>query len=95
MASLPKFEKKDEVRVRQVVSLDEMIDRLTDRIQKSLAMSFKDFSGLDKAEKVEIVVSFLAMLELVKQGIINVQQDERYGDIQMQYEGEIKAPSYG
>ncbi len=94
LASLPKFEKKDEVRVTQVVSLEEMIDRLTTRIEKSLAMNFKDFSSAGKAEKVEIVVSFLAMLELVKQGIIHVSQNEHFGDIEMRYDGTIKAPSY-
>jgi chromatin segregation and condensation protein Rec8/ScpA/Scc1 (kleisin family) len=30
---------------------------------------------------VEIIVSFLAMLELVKQGVVHVTQQEDFGDI--------------
>ncbi len=33
-------------------------------------MSFKDFSGAGKKDKLTVIISFLAMLELVKQGII-------------------------
>jgi segregation and condensation protein A len=94
IASLPKMTKRDEALVKQVVSIEEMIDRLTTRIEKSLSMSFKEFASVDKAEKVEIVVSFLAMLELVKQGIIDVVQHDQFSDIEMKYEGTLKAPTY-
>jgi chromatin segregation and condensation protein Rec8/ScpA/Scc1 (kleisin family) len=47
-------------------------------------MSFKDFSNFGKEERVNVVVSFLAMLELVKEGIIDVTQNDHYGDIEMQ-----------
>ncbi len=47
-------------------------------------MSFKDFSGIGKADKINVIVSFLAMLELVKQGIIEVNQREKFDDIQME-----------
>ena len=56
-------------------------------------MSFKDFSGHGKAEKVNVIVSFLAMLELVKQGIINVRQDADFHDIHMETET-IGVPRY-
>jgi segregation and condensation protein A len=94
LASLPKMAKRDEALVKQVVSLEEMIGRLTGRIERSLSMSFKDFASVGKAGKVEVVVSFLAMLELVKQGIIDVVQHDRFSDIEMHYEGAAKAPSY-
>jgi len=41
-------------------------------------MSFKEFSGgkpASREEKVEVIVGFLAMLELVKEGIVEVKQD--------------------
>jgi segregation and condensation protein A len=95
VATLPKMKTREEALVKEVVSIEEMIDRLTTRIEKSLSMSFKDFSSMDKAEKIEVVVSFLAMLELVKQGIIDVVQHERFADIEMKYEGSLKAPTYG
>ncbi len=65
-----------EVEVKKVVSLEEMITRLTERIQDSIQFSFKDFAGGAKTreEKVHVIVSFLAMLELVRNGILNAVQ---------------------
>jgi segregation and condensation protein A len=80
--SLEKEEKLPEVRVRPLVTIEEMMDRLTVRVQKALTLSFKDFAG-DKAEKVEVIVSFLALLELVKQGVVEVAQQESFQDIKI------------
>ena len=82
--NLPKFEVKPKVKVTKVISLEEMITSLTKRVQSSLKMSFKDFSGIGKVEKVNVIISFLAMLELVKQGIIEVNQKDKFADIHME-----------
>ncbi|MDD4803930.1 MAG: ScpA family protein [Candidatus Pacebacteria bacterium] len=82
--NLPKFEKKPQLKVTKVVSLEEMIGNLTERVKSSLKMSFRDFSGMGKVEKVNVIVSFLAMLELVKQGIIEVNQRDKFEDINME-----------
>jgi segregation and condensation protein A len=68
-----KEEKLPEVRVKPLITIEEMMDRLTDRVQRALTISFRDFAG-DKSEKVEVIVSFLALLELVKQGIVEAEQ---------------------
>ena len=91
--SLPKKEVIPKAIVRKVVSLEEMIDNLTLRIQAGLRMSFKEFSGEHKHEKVNVIVSFLAMLELVKQGTIHVSQEATFGDIHMETK-EIGVPRY-
>ncbi len=80
LAALEKEEKLPEARVRPLVTIEEMMDRLTTRVQTALTLSFKEFSGSAK-EKVEVVVSFLALLELVKQGIVEVQQYGTFQDI--------------
>lgn len=82
--SLPKKEVVSEAVVRKVISLEDTINNLTDRIQVSLSMSFKEFVGIGKKDKVEIVVGFLAMLELVKQGLIDVAQEGIFSDINME-----------
>lgn len=46
-----------------------------------------------KHEKVTVIVSFLAMLELVKQGVIAAKQDADFGDIMME-SGNIGVPRY-
>lgn len=93
IAGMPKKEFVPKAVVQKVISLEEMMDSLADRITKSMKMSFKDFAGVGKAEKVNVIVSFLAMLELVKQGIIQVRQDKDFHDIEIQT-NEIGVPSY-
>ena len=80
---LPKKTLLPEVEVKKVISLEEMIDNLKDRIQNSLSFSFKEFTGkvATKEERVNTIVSFLAMLELVREGILNVIQDNHFEDI--------------
>ncbi len=82
-----------EVRVKPMVTIEEMMDRLLVRVQSAISMSFKDFSG-DTKEKVEIIVSFLALLELVKQGAIDAAQHETFGDIRIENTS-TATPKYG
>lgn len=82
-----------EVRVKPMVTIEEMMDRLLTRVQKAMTMSFKDFSG-DAKEKVEVIVSFLALLELVKQGAVDVLQYETFSDIRITNTS-TATPKYG
>jgi segregation and condensation protein A len=95
LKNLPKktFVRK-EVSVRKVVSLEEMIERLAKRIQKDIQLSFREFSGTGKQEKIHIIIGFLAMLELVKQEIISVKQSEHFADIEIESK-KINLPQYG
>ncbi|MDO8492913.1 MAG: ScpA family protein [bacterium] len=70
--------------VKKIISLEEMIERLVTRVQSSLKMSFNQFTKGEKGEKINIIVGFLAMLELVKQGVIAVNQEKHFGDIDME-----------
>ncbi len=84
--AIPKKIFLPEVEVRKVISIEEMIDKLSDRIKQTLKMNFKDLHGhsgrvVTREEKVEVIVGFLAMLELVRQGIINAMQREGSEDI--------------
>lgn len=80
--------------VKKVISLEDMMDRLSTRITSSLKMSFREFAGVGKEEKVNIIVSFLAMLELVKQGMIAVTQGGHGDDIQIET-NMLETPNYG
>ncbi len=90
--SMPKKVFMPEVEVKKVISIEEMIDNLTERIKNSLKMNFKDLHGLPaqagykytKEEKVTVIVGFLAMLELVRQGIMDAVQEIDGGDIIME-----------
>ncbi|MFZ2522564.1 MAG: segregation/condensation protein A [Minisyncoccia bacterium] len=93
LASIPKKEIVPKAIVQKVISLEEMMENLAERITKSMKMSFKEFSGHGKADRVNVIVSFLAMLELVKQGVINVRQDRDFHDIEIQTES-VGVPKY-
>jgi segregation and condensation protein A len=77
--AVPKPTHIPEVEVKKVISIEEMVDRLTERVKNTLKFSFKDFHGKGKptsrAERVEVIVGFLAMLELVRQGIMDAVQE--------------------
>ena len=83
-----KTEKLPDVEVKKVINIDEIINSLTDRIQTAMNVSFKEFtkgSGAVNQEeaKVHVIISFLAMLELVREGIIDVIQNTSFGDIEI------------
>lgn len=90
--NLPKIVEKPKVKVRKVVSLEEMLDRLKARIEQQLSFKFKDFTG-DSKERTTIIVGFLAVLEMVKQGKVLVHQPSQFTDIEIKREGNT-APKY-
>ena len=90
--ALPKFEKLPEAVVKKILSLEEAISDLAGRVQSALKMSFKNFVG-QRAEKINIIVSFLGLLELVKRGVVSVEQPAHFSDIQME-SAETGVPKY-
>ena len=105
VARFPKKITLPKILVKKVVSLEEVMSRLADRITANLKMSFREFAGVGKAdgigigtcgreEKVNVIVSFLAMLELVKQGVLAVTQESHGSDIHMET-GVLETPEYG
>ncbi len=89
--AFPKAVKLTKVAVKTVISLEDMIVRLTERISRQMRLSFKEFSG---KEKTDVIVSFLALLELVKQGILHASQEQDFGDIVLETET-VNTPTYG
>jgi len=91
LGKVPKKVFLPEVEVKKVISLEEMIDNLTDRIKNSLKINFKEFAGgaKTKEEKVFVIVGFLAMLELVRQGMVKVAQENNFEDIIMENAPEV------
>ena len=81
--AMPKKTLLPEVEVKKVISIEEMLDRLVGRIQKTIKISFEEFApkGNTREEKIVMIIGFLAMLELVRQGIIDVMQENDRGDI--------------
>jgi segregation and condensation protein A len=97
LATIPKKEVIQKAMVRKMISLEETIEKLSERISTGMRTSFKDFAGsltgeeLTHEKKVSIIVGFLAMLELVKRGAIRVTQDG--SDINIESES-LSTPIY-
>ena len=88
-----KIEELPKVVVDKIISLEDMVEKLSERIKTSLKTSFSDFAGVGKTEKINVIVSFLAMLELVKQGLVRANQSKHFEDIQIEGE-EAGVPTY-
>jgi segregation and condensation protein A len=81
--------KKPEARVYATISITEVLETLHERIQKAMSMSFKDIivhapDGDSRSQKVYTIVSFLGMLELVRNGLIDANQDALFEDIKLE-----------
>lgn len=89
----PTPEKKQETNVAPVVSLEEMMTNLAERVEKAFTMTFSDFVGTPE-DRREIVIGFLAVLELVKRGFVTAEQNDRFSDITMNYAAPPSKPKY-
>ena len=69
------------------MSVWEAIDELADELPRVGRISFRRLTG-DLVERLEIIVRFLAVLELFKQGLVDLDQGERFGDIQIVWLGD-------
>ncbi len=66
--------------IDRTVSMKQKIDTLRGLLKKSKHVSFK--SMLETSEsKTEVIVSFLALLEMVKQKHVSLHQDDSFDDI--------------
>lgn len=79
--SLPKKEKLPEKILTRVVSIEKKIEELIDRIQKAVKSSFDEL--IDPKDKIDRILSFLAVLELIKQGLVAVEQEKTFGKIEL------------
>lgn len=84
IGDIPVAEKLEEEMVREVLTLEEKIVHLQDTLRGRVQVSFHELVK-DAKDRVEIVVSFLAMLELVKQKIIHVEQSDLFEEIKMKH----------
>lgn len=91
--AFPQEKRLPEVVVRKIVTIEEVMDRLRDRVSRALKISFRDFIGKTTSERREVIVGFLALLELVKQGVIDAVQHMQFEDISLESQ-ELNVPEY-
>jgi segregation and condensation protein A len=78
--SSKKIVRLEEKTIEHKVNIEEKISGIREALLAKITLSFRDF--LAKSEsKTEIIVSFLAVLELMKQKTISVEQGELFSEI--------------
>jgi len=82
LAEIPIIEKLEEEYVREVMTLEQKINDLQNVLRKKVETCFSEVASCAK-DKIDVIVSFLAMLEMVKQRIIDVEQGELFKEIKM------------
>jgi segregation and condensation protein A len=82
LLEIPVLEKLEQEIVEEVLTLEERISHLETVIRKKVEISFSDLVAKAN-DKVEIIVSFLAMLEMIKQRIVSVEQSELFSEIKL------------
>lgn len=90
---LPKTEKKPQKRVAKIISLEQMMNKVINRVRQNMSISFSQIQGEHK-EKKNVIIGFLAILELVKLGNIDAKQDSMFTDITIESR-EPTTPNYG
>lgn len=80
--TFPKISELPSKTLEKVISIEEKMLELVQRISTKLKASFHELVG--SKNKLEVIVGFLAILELVKQGALLVKQEERFGRIELE-----------
>ena len=84
LGEIPVIDKLEEEMVREVLTLEDKIKHLQDTLKERAETSFSELVSEAK-DKIEIIVSFLAMLELIKQKLIHVDQSELFSEIKLKH----------
>lgn len=80
LAALPKIEKLVEEKMKRIVSLEERMRQIRSFVQNAVERAFSEIVK-GSGEKIDIIVSFLAILELTKQKFVDVRQEGAFTDI--------------
>lgn len=68
--------------IERAITIEEKIEHLRTRVQSMMQVSFHRFLA-DSQDRHEMVVGFLALLELIKQRIVRVEQGNLFDDIHL------------
>lgn len=82
LAAIPKVEKLAEDKIRRIVSLEERILNIRTFLEGAITKSFSEIIK-NTNEKVDVIISFLAILELAKQKFVELDQKDLFGDIEV------------
>lgn len=80
--AIPLIEKLEERIISDVMTLEDKIEHVQKMVRARATTTFAEMTGKNN-DRMDVVVSFLALLELVKQRVISVEQEELFSDIHL------------
>ncbi len=86
LKTLPQLEKLEQQSVARIITLEEKIEELMERISTVAEMSFNEISDsttLTTKAKIDIILAFLAILMLFRKKLLEVSQDKLFGEIKV------------
>ncbi|MCK5332774.1 segregation/condensation protein A [Candidatus Parcubacteria bacterium] len=79
---LPEIKVLPQGNIKEIVSIKDRISHIQNSLLARIEITFRDLTIKSK-NKVEIVITFLAMLELVRKNVVVIEQSEMFGDIKI------------
>lgn len=90
---LPKPEALARAAVAPMLALEDVIVSVRNRLSSAIKTRFSEL--VKTKDRHEVIVYFLAMLELVRAGSASVSQDKLFEDITIEIENAAATPKYG
>jgi len=92
LTSLPKKENLTKAKVKATISLEDMMQNLQHRISQFSKVNFSELHAGEPERRV-VIVGFLAVLELFKQGNLIINQTQHFSEIEIELD-QGQTPSY-
>ena len=75
---------------KEEVDITQKQNYIVDYITTHKKCSFKNLLS-EQRTKMEVIITFLVVLELIKTGNVEVAQSENFGDIEIEFKKEIES----
>lgn len=85
LQALPQIEKLTQESIERIMTLEEKMAGLVSKMNQTLESSFDELAASkgSKARKIDVILTFLAVLMLFKQRIFEISQDKIFGQIKV------------
>lgn len=81
-SEMTKFDRLEKNTIKEAVSIKDKILYIKDLITRRVRIGFNEVL-MNSKSRTEMVISFLALLELIKQKILDVEQESLFGNIEV------------
>lgn len=79
---LPETEKITKHIVKNMISIKDRIEHIRKRLAQRIEITFQE-ATIGTQNKIEVIITFLAVLELVRKSMVIVEQSDIFGDIKI------------